>query len=126
MIAGIDGHILRLLADGEMPYRALRKVAERDLGISKVDFCRVIARLDKAGRIERIVLDKSGRLQIVRIGTGKRAALQEIAKLARADTGRIPLAELARRARAEREQPPAVRAVPSDPLGRWWLQRPSA
>ena len=34
---------------------------------------------------------------------------------------RIPLAELARRARAEREQAPAVRAVQTHPLGKWWL-----
>jgi hypothetical protein len=35
----------------------------------------------------------------------------------------IPLAELVRRARVECV---AHRAVPSDPLGRWWLQGPSA
>jgi hypothetical protein len=132
----VENHILRLLADGEMPYRALRKAVVRDLGSNKLAVCRVVNRLDKTGQIERIVPAKGKQFEIVRIATGmlKRAALMEMANRARASflktlpqavcisekPAHIQLVELARRARSEREQQ-TVRAVPSDPLGRWWI-----
>jgi hypothetical protein len=96
MGADIEGHVLRLLADGEMPYRTLRKTIERDLGISKVDFCRAVKGLSDSGQVERVVPDSGKQLQILRIGRVAGVVKRQFKK-----RGRRPIATFCRLCRQE-------------------------